>query len=446
MVLRVLRGEGLAAARDRALDRLAERRRRRSFAPVAAPPPGLAWPVLRVAAGAPVARLGGVQAQLGARLAEEELLGPVALLYPEPAPEPAGYRLELAAGPPSERRWTVALPGAPPSPVALADVTFERAVRRAAELAGARTVHVEGVAGLPLRSLLALRTAGLRLVLSLHDFGLFCARPHLLEHPDLRFCDYCDDLARCARCLRQTWPLDAADQAERRAVAGELLAAAEIAVFPSEFLLEAHRGLFGEPPGGDWRVIPPAASPARPLLSAAGPRPVRHVALVGGLQVHKGALVFAEVAQRLQGRGLRFTAYGGGDAGIAARLRRLPGVAVRGYYRAGSLPSLLRRDRVDLALLPSIVQESYSLVLTECLAAGVPVLAFDQGALGERLRRGGGLLAPPGSGATGLAALVEEVLAGAPVPPPPVDAGMDAAPAVAGRWLDLWRGLGLAPG
>lgn len=445
MVLRVLAGEGLAAARDRALDRLAERRRRRSFAAADAPPAGLAWPVLNVAVGVPVARLGGVQAQLGTRLAEEERHRPVALLYPEPAPEPAGYRLELAAGPPAARRWAVALPGASPSPVALADAGFERAVRGAAELAGARAVHVEGVAGLPLRSLLAVREAGLRLVLSLHDFGLFCARPHLLEHPPLSFCEYCRDLGRCERCLRETWPVEAAVQAERRAVARELLAVAEVVVFPSEFLLEAHRNLFGEPPAGHWRVIPPAAAPAGRIPPASHPRPVRRVALVGGLQVHKGALVFAEVAQRLQGRGLRFTAYGGGDAEIAARLRRLPDVSVRGYYRAGSLPGLLRRDRVDLALLPSIVPESYSLVLGECLAAGVPVVAFDQGALGERLRRGGGLVVPPAAGAAGLAALVEEVQAGAPIPPPPAgDAGKDAAPAVAGRWLALYRELGLA--
>lgn len=114
---------------------------------------------------------------------------------------------------------------------------------------------------------------------------------------------------------------------------------------------------------------------------------MRHVALVGGVQAHKGALVFEEVVRRIRGEGLRWSAYGGGDPELLARLRRLP-VRVRGYYRSGTLPRLLRRDRVDLALLLSIVPESYSLVLDECAAAGVPVLAFDLGAVGERLRSG----------------------------------------------------------
>ncbi|NIR59291.1 MAG: glycosyltransferase family 4 protein, partial [Gammaproteobacteria bacterium] len=94
-----------------------------------------------------------------------------------------------------------------------------------------------------------------------------------------------------------------------------------------------------------------------------------------------------ELLERTAGRGLGWTVYGGGDRDILLRLRRRPEVRVRGYYRAGALPMTLRRDRVDLALLPSIWPESYALTLDECRLAGVPVLAFDHGAIAERLRR-----------------------------------------------------------
>jgi glycosyltransferase involved in cell wall biosynthesis len=124
------------------------------------------------------------------------------------------------------------------------------------------------------------------------------------------------------------------------------------------------------------------------------------------VQAHKGALVFEEVVRLLKGSGLRWSAYGGGDPELLARLRRLPRVRVRGYYRSGTLPLLLRRDRVDLALLLSIVPESYSLVLDECRAAGVPVVAFDLGAVGDRLPRlGAGRLVPLEVGAAGIAAV-----------------------------------------
>ena len=131
--------------------------------------------------------------------------------------------------------------------------------------------------------------------------------------------------------------------------------------------------------------------------------PVRHAALVGGVQPHKGALVFEEVVRLLPN--LRWSAYGGGDPELLMRLRRL-GVRVRGYYRNGTLPDLLRRDAVDLALLLSIVPESYSLVLDECVEAGVPVVAFDLGAVADRLPRlGAGTLVPLEVGAAGIAAI-----------------------------------------
>jgi glycosyltransferase involved in cell wall biosynthesis len=171
------------------------------------------------------------------------------------------------------------------------------------------------------------------------------------------------------------------------------------------------------------------------------------VALVGGVQVHKGALVFEEVTRRLADRAdLHWSAYGGGDAAILERLRRLPRMDVRGYYRSGSLPSLLRRDQVDLALLLSIVPETYSLVLTECQAAGIPVIAFDLGAPGDRIRaEGGGLLVPLESGAEGVAALLRDILEGriplSSAPPVPEI----SARRVAEAYIPLYRDLGLWP-
>ncbi|HEX6864291.1 MAG TPA: hypothetical protein VF414_15785, partial [Thermoanaerobaculia bacterium] len=197
---RVLRTEGPLAFRDRALDRLAEARRRRSFSPA---PPG--WrpsaPILDLCATPPAPRLGGVQAQLLRRIEVEAERRPVALLYPESG----GWRLEVQEG--NERR-SMSFPGSPPSPIALEDAGFEGAVRMAAGLLGARTVYVDGLAGLPPGSLLRLRREGLGLVLSLHDFAPFCPRPQLLERPRLQFCWYSTDLARCGRCLRHDWPVE----------------------------------------------------------------------------------------------------------------------------------------------------------------------------------------------------------------------------------------------
>ena len=195
-------------------------------------------------------------------------------------------------------------------------------------------------------------------------------------------------------------------QEERREIARQLLLAAAAVVYPSDFLRRRHLELFpGLPRGaaaGDRAGRSPAVGRRAGLARR---RPVRHVAYIGQVQPHKGALVFEEVVRRLPpdaAPDLRWSAYGGGDPELLRGLRRLPRVRVRGYYRSGSLVDRLRRDRVDLALLLSIVPESYSLALSECLAAGVPVVAFDHGAIAERIRRhGGGLLVAPEAGADG---------------------------------------------
>jgi hypothetical protein len=390
---------------------------------------------------------------------------------------------------------------------ALADPELERAVGWAAALCGASTLQVEGLAGMPLASLLRLHQAGLRLVLAVHDFAAFCPRPHLLESlpppAPPRFCHYSRDPQRCARCLGRDIPgLPPGYQEERRAQARRLLAGADAVVYPSAFLARVHDELFAGAGAAGARVIAPAlataagtptasaiapalpsgagtaatqaVAPAVPPATAAGPtasalrlaaerplsrgprRPPRHIAWVGAVQAHKGALVFEAAVQRLAtaGRRPRLTAYGGGDPEILARWRRLPGLRVRGYYRAGSLPALLRRGRVDLALLLSVVPESYGLVFDECAAAGVPVVAFDLGALAERIAAtGSGLLLaaalvacdPATAGAT-LATVLGDLLDGRLEMPPasPAPPGPERGPAAAASaWSELYRELDL---
>jgi glycosyltransferase involved in cell wall biosynthesis len=178
-------------------------------------------------------------------------------------------------------------------------------------------------------------------------------------------------------------------------------------------------------------------------------RPVRHVAYIGSVQPHKGALVFEEVVRRLPPEthpDLRWSAYGGGDPDLLLRLRRVPRVKVRGYYRAGSLVRLLEQDRVDLALLLSIVPESYSLALSECFAAGVPVVAFDHGAIAERVRKhGGGLLVDPLAGAAGIASALAALAGGLRLPPRPVPAiETSTSGDAAGAFERLYRELELS--
>lgn len=217
-------------------------------------------------------------------------------------------------------------------------------IREALDVTGAKLLHIEGTFGVDTEEILAL---GVPFIVSVHDFS---ATP-------------------------------------------ELLAAAVAVVYPSRFLRDAY--------GVDGMIIEPGTA----QTGVSGPhvgQTLLSVAFAGNVKPHKGSQLLPDIARRLD-RPLHV--FGGGDL---RPLRDVPNIVVHGYYRAGTLPSLLARHRIGTVVLPSIVPESYSLVLSEAWLAGAAVIAFDHGAVAERIRRdGGGWLAPLESGAAGLVEVIK---------------------------------------
>lgn len=384
----------------RAADRAEEARRRRSFRRIdrqSFSRLAARAPVLNYLATPPSVRFGGTPLQLIARLGEEARHRTVALLYP------IGnrYRLEIEDG---KARHAVEFHDA-----------FEPVISEVAQRLKVSAIHFEGAAGVPLESAAKLPGRGLRLIISLHDFALFCARPNLLEVPAARFCNYCCEDARCERCLSESWPVQVGAQQSYRSISRRLLGDADVVVYPSEFLLRQHRELFPDIEIPMQLVIEPALRLTRPLASMPSIKGTpKHFAFVGSMTTPKGANIFEEVVARSSARlgTVRWSAFGAGDAAMLARLRGL-GVMTHGYYRSGTLSSLLRDHAVDGVLLPSIVPESFGLALSESWMAGVPGVAFDHGAIAERIHRyGGGALVKLEDGSRGVSDLIEAIASG----------------------------------
>ncbi|MBI4915941.1 MAG: hypothetical protein HY825_08835 [Acidobacteria bacterium] len=439
--VRTLRLEGWRAA----LDRLVDRRRDASWMRAVVRRGGGRVDevaVLNLLPTRPAVRLGGVQVQLQARLAAEAEARPVGLLF---LAGPA-WRLLRPGGPARGERVTTG----PSGPGVRSAGEVSAAVRAAMARVGARAVHVENLAGLSPEVLLGLAEEGLRMVLGLHDFAPFCPRPHLIEAATGSFCGYCTDPVRCAACLASSGPVGPGFQERRRAVSGALLAAAEALVYPSGFARDAYRALFpGLDPGRQEVISPAVALPAVERLPSRPRGPVRRIACLGPIKPHKGGAVILDVVRLLSGTGgprLTFRVYGGGDPELLEPLGRLPGVEVRGSYRAGSLPGLLAADEIDLALLLSVWPETHALVLDECAVAGVPVVAFDLGAQGARVRELGlGPTVSPALGARGVAAAVSTLASAPRGPEVPADVrGRLASPGDAARaCVALYGRLGL---
>lgn len=107
------------------------------------------------------------------------------------------------------------------------------------------------------------------------------------------------------------------------------------------------------------------------------------IGALGAIGPQKGAAVLSALSQALQSEaGLSMALIGR----IAPGFPLVRGVPVHGTYAIEDLPHLAARYRITHWLIPSVWPETFSYTVHECLATGLPVMAFDLGAQGDAVR------------------------------------------------------------
>jgi GT2 family glycosyltransferase/glycosyltransferase involved in cell wall biosynthesis len=239
-----------------------------------------------------------------------------------------------------------------------------------------------------------------------HDYALICPRVTLIDGTG-RFCGE-PAVTDCEACVKRNGSvlrerISVTRLRERSAV---WLREAARVVVPSADTAQRLKRYFPL----EMTVVPhaPPALPA-PGAQPGAPAPVRRpredgrvrVAVLGAIGRHKGFDVLLECALDATARTLPLEFVVIGYTEDDAKLLRTGKVFVTGRYADGEALPLMRREAPDLTLLPSVYPETWCYALDEALAAAVPIVAFDLGAVGERLRglRVGTLLPPRSSAA-----------------------------------------------
>ena len=269
----------------------------------------------------------------------------------------------------------------------------ERALARVIRGTGARIVHFHHMLHWDSLLLPALaRRLGCQVVISVHDFWFNCAAYNQLEHYTGQPCgrDRAHADERCIACLRDwsatsqsRWRSLETYNTLRHEIVREMLLLADYILVPSEFIRDKIMRAHPDTSPGKLRIEPHGVNiPDHPAQASAAGGSV--LAYFGGDQLLKGARLVLEIAQALVGHDVVVRIYG--------RIRGFdpetlpPNVELRGIYSPDSLMEVL--EGVDLALVPSFYEESFSMVISECWAHGVPVLASNRGALPERIENG----------------------------------------------------------
>ncbi len=216
-----------------------------------------------------------------------------------------------------------------------------------------------------------------------------------------RLCTGPESGERCAReCLTGSWTPESL--ACRHDQARTLLTAAGVRVCPSEYVADRFREAFPLLP---FMVIPHGID----LLSLAGiAKPLGEskkdnltLGYIGSVVPQKGLETLLRAFGRVSNSTIKLRIIGGfhGDRDYCREIRRLVDadrrVEVVGQVPPAHVYKLL--ETIDLLCVPSLVPESFSLVLQEAAAAGIAALVSDLGAPSEQVSRlGSGKVLPPG--------------------------------------------------
>jgi len=233
------------------------------------------------------------------------------------------------------------------------------------------------------------RRLGLPFEIVVHDYSWICPRITLIGG-DGRYCGE-PDIAACERCVARHGSLidEVISVGDLRARGRRLFAAARtVTVSCADVATRLGRHF----PEVKFRITPweaPIAPACPPGRGAPGPgRPPRRarVAIIGAIGEHKGFAHLLACARDAAARdlALEFVVIGYTEDDVT--LFETGRVFVTGRFEDDEVAGLIERERCDVVFFPSVAPETWSYALTHGLRCGLPIVALDFGAVGERLR------------------------------------------------------------
>ncbi len=112
-----------------------------------------------------------------------------------------------------------------------------------------------------------------------------------------------------------------------------------------------------------------------------------NVAFVGAMAIHKGGNILKDLIKTNNNSNIKIHLFGKSELPELTKNRK--NYINHGPYKRGELPQLLIDNNIDLVCIFATWPETYSYTLTECYMAHVPVLTFDIGAVGDRVKKDG---------------------------------------------------------
>jgi glycosyltransferase involved in cell wall biosynthesis/GT2 family glycosyltransferase len=304
---------------------------------------------------------------LGGALSDKYLSLAVAA---QESPNPAAEQLELYCVEVLLKSWPYTQPGWPQTAAQL-PANDQIWTSLLADLKP-DLIHLHHVKNHALNVVARLTSAGVPVIVSLHDYYFLCPDFGLQRCPGVNCCD---------TCYPERFNGPAQYQHLRRALFYASLKQAAAVIAPSQTAADIVRQAYTDL---NIQVIPHGTR-SFPKITRKPAAKLRF-GMLGNISALKGIEVILKAWPQIAERDrAELHLYGLSDA-VYVRFFTALGIRYHGPYVEGDLPRIL--SQIDVGVLPSQAPETFSYTLSEFFAGGVPVVGSDYGALSERIENG----------------------------------------------------------
>lgn len=278
---------------------------------------------------------------------------------------------------------------------------------------GADIVHIQHIYGMSMEPFYVAKELCLPLVCTLHDYYYICPRIKLMDGQG-NFCGGCSDTTVCNTCMESANNFEFEKPKNMdfigiwRREMHKALELCDLVIAPSQTAVDYYEKIFPSI-GQRTRVIPhgidlPQHNAASDTLRC-DKNEQFHVAFLGGINQAKGSKVALKL---IKGNDKIMWHIIGGLGDKELEYLQKKNLQWTGWYDREQLAQQLKENKIDLVCIPSVWPETFCYTVSEASECGVPVICFDVGAQGARVKEKElGWAIPLADGAAGMQTMIE---------------------------------------
>ena len=216
-------------------------------------------------------------------------------------------------------------------------------------------------------------------IITLHDLYMSCPSINMVYID--RFCEF-DERKDCTKCLNSRYGVNSNILENWRKTCYKVLQKFDKIIVPSENTKKQFEKIY---PGLKIEVVEHGVKVEKIEFKDQKEKDTFDIAFVGAMAIHKGSMVLRNLINKCNNPKIKIHLFGKSEDELLTKNRK--NYIYHGPYKRGELPQLLVNNNIDLVCMFTTWPETYSYTLTESYMAKVPVISFDIGAVGDRIKK-----------------------------------------------------------